>query len=54
MSKNISMIIKPCKTYCLSCKKDTEKIGSKNVIMTNEVINKCQNVLIVLLKNEDF
>ena len=26
------------KTYCLSCKKYTDNIGSRNMIMTNKVI----------------
>ena len=34
------------KTYCLSCKKHTDNIGSRKVIMTNKVIrkkSKCAN-----------
>ena len=34
------------KTYCLSCKKYTDNIGSRNMIMTNKVIrhaSKCVN-----------
>ena len=33
-------------TYCLSCKKHTDNIGSKKVIMTNKVItekSRCAN-----------
>ena len=34
------------KTYCLSCKKYTDNIGSKKVIMANKIIgqgSKCAN-----------
>ena len=33
-------------TYCLSCRKHTENIGSKKVIMTNKIVketSKCDN-----------
>ena len=35
-------------TYCLSCKKYTDNIGSKKVIMTNKAVgqaSKCANCL---------
>ena len=33
-------------TCCLSCKKRTDNIGSKEVIMTNKLIRQNQNVVI--------
>ena len=35
-------------TYCLSCKKHTDNIGSRKVIMTNKVVrqaSKCANCI---------
>ena len=38
-NKDIKVIIKMVlRTYCLVCKKHTDNYGSKNVIITNEVI----------------
>ena len=36
------------KTYCLSCKKHTDNIGSKKVIMANKIVrhtSKCANFI---------
>ena len=36
------------KTYCLSCKKHTDNIGSKKVIMANKVVreeSRCANCM---------
>ena len=36
-------------TYCLSCQKHTDNIGSKKVIMTNKVVRqaaKCANYVV--------
>ena len=44
---------KTIQTYCLSCKKRTDSIGSKKVIMTNKVIrhaSKCANCVTEKLK----
>ena len=42
------------KTYCLSCEKHADNIGSKKVIMTITWLEKNQNVLILSPKSHDF
>ena len=42
------MLLSCCLTYCLSCRKHTDNISSKKLIMTNKVVrekSRCANCM---------
>ena len=41
-------------TYCLSCKKHTNNVASRNITMTNEVLRQKSKCSYVCLINQDF